>query len=212
MARLGCSAISLASLLALACHEQRTPGTVGVDDAARCSPQEARETLLAEGPERFAEVTPTLFRGGQPDEADLELLAEMGVTTIVNLREEGLGARRAEWTKARALGLDYVEFPFRGIFGTDSRTVAPLLELLAQEDGSVYIHCHRGGDRTSLIVALYRTCIQGWDPDEAWEQEVLGFGHRPALHRREIELSFRDIVQEHSRARARGIIASAPSR
>lgn len=161
-------------------------------------PTEVLEQLADEGPERFAMVSPGLYRGGEPSAQDLELLRALGVTKVIDLRRERLGKRRAERAAARRLGLEYVEYPFYGVFGVDLAFLDRLLaELQPSDGGAVYVHCDDGRDRTSLVIALHRVVDHGWTPDVAWEREVLDFGHRPSVANREIELTFRDYTYEH---------------
>lgn len=161
-------------------------------------PQQALAELSEAGPERFAMVTPELFRGGQPDEHDLELLRALGVTTIIDLRRERLGVRRAESAAARRLGMHFVEYPYYGVFGADVGFIHGVVsEMSSPHGGAVYIHCGDGGERTSLMVALYRVLEQGWNPAEAWEREVVDYGHHRSPVFREIELTYRELVHDH---------------
>lgn len=162
---------------------------------------EALVELSFAGPERFAMVTPSLYRGGQPDEHDLVLLHAVGVTTIIDLRRERLGIRRAESAVARRLGMRFVEYPYYGVFGASVQFIHGILqEMGAPRSGAVYIHCGDGGERTSLMVALHRVLAQGWDPAKAWSREALAFGHHEGPVFREIELTYREIVHEHALA------------
>jgi protein tyrosine/serine phosphatase len=162
-------------------------------------PEAVFAELQADGPEGYARVSPTLYRGGEPSARDLGLLRALGVTKIVDLRRESLGGRRAERAEARRLGIDYVEYPFYGVFGVDLRFLHRiLLELEAPSGGAVYVHCDNGRNRTSLVVALHRVVADGWSPEIAWEREALAFGHRPSIVNREIALTFRDYVHEHT--------------
>ena len=156
------------------------------------------------GPERFAMVSPRLYRGGAPTPDHLALLRALGVTRIVDLRREGIGARRFERSVARRLGMELVEYPFYGVFGADPSFLDGVLRELAIDDGgAVYVHCNDGRDRTGLVVALHRVTAQGWSAEEAWEREVLAYGHRPSVFVREIALTFQDAVLDHQhRARA----------
>lgn len=158
-----------------------------------------------DGPSRFGMVSPRLYRGGQPTAEHLALLRAIGVTRVIDLRREALGVRRAEQAAARHLGLRFIEYPFYGLFGADPRFMERLLEELARDDGgAIYVHCDDGRERTALVVALHRVVTEGWDPDRAWRDEVLAYGHRPSPIFREIELTFRDHAQAH-RARDRSI-------
>lgn len=197
-ATVGLMRFVIASMLAVALGgcasrmEAATPPTAGLASAA------VHQALAEEGPAQFARVTPTLYRGGEPSGRDLELLRALGVTKVVDLRREGLGDRRAERAAARALGLEYVEYPFFGVFGARTDFLDALLsELGATDGGAIYVHCDDGKDRTSLAVALYRVVHEDWSPDDAWQREALEHGHRPTRLNREIELTFRDYSHEH---------------
>ena len=188
----------IASALAVALSGCTTAQQGSVVPSAAMAPSDLHGWLSDRGPDRFARVTPTLYRGGEPSARDLDYLRALGVTKVVDLRREGLGARRAERAMARHLGLEYVEYPFFGLFGARPEFLDALLgELEAGDGGAVYVHCDDGEDRTSLAVALFRVVHQGWSPDTAWHREVLEFGHRPNAFNREIELTFRDHAYEH---------------
>jgi len=98
------------------------------------------------GPARFGVVDEGAYRGGQPTARHLMLLRSLGVQTIVDLR--------------------------RGdIFGADRDFLARAVAAM-HSGGRAYEHCHVGRDRTSLVVALYRVVVDGWDPEEA-----VDYGH-----------------------------------
>src|SRR6266849_11039552 len=55
--------------------------------------------LTLEGVGNFGEVTPTLYRGGQPKPAGFEGLAKMGVNIVVDVRLTGRNKERKEVNK-----------------------------------------------------------------------------------------------------------------
>ncbi len=168
------------------------PSPVGVS-----SPEEVMQALKTSGPDRFAMVNPRLYRGGAPSANDLVLLRALGVTKIVDLRREHLGKRRSEHAEARRLGLEYIEYPFYGVFGTKMGFLDDLVqELDSNGEGAVYVHCSSGKDRTSLAVALYRVVYDGWSAAEAWQREAIAYGHERTLVNRELELTFQDYAYE----------------
>ncbi|MGZ3426943.1 MAG: fused DSP-PTPase phosphatase/NAD kinase-like protein [Polyangia bacterium] len=128
------------------------------------------------GPDRFAQVTPSLYRGGQPTAAQLGLLRELGVRTIVVLADDP-PVVRAETEAATHLGLTVHSHPFSGLSEPDPALLRRVVDELRVAGSPVYVHCRRGRDRTSLVMALYRVWVQGWDPAEAWRREALDFGH-----------------------------------
>jgi protein tyrosine/serine phosphatase len=141
-----------------------------------------------EGPPRFAHVGDQLYRGGQPSRRHLEALWVLGVRTVINLRREERKLWRAEQQAAEALGMKFFRFPFYGVFGAKE---AFLEEILAQmSTGGLYIHCKHGRDRTSLLIALYRVYHEGWDPEVAWQREVLAYGYQPTYFYRKVRSTF----------------------
>jgi protein tyrosine phosphatase (PTP) superfamily phosphohydrolase (DUF442 family) len=129
------------------------------------------------GPARFAQVSPRLYRGGQPTAAQLRLLHELGVRTIVTLVDDP-AIVATETADAAALGIRVYNFPFSGWHEPEPALLHRIVGTLAEADGPVYVHCHLGRDRTSLAVALYRVWVDDWSPDEAWRKEAQDFGHR----------------------------------
>lgn len=123
----------------------------------------------------FAEVSPTLFRGGQPDAEGYRQLAAMGVKTAISFRYFHDGREDAE-----AAGLEFVRLPIHA-----SITSSPPSEEQVQEffdivldpaRQPVFIHCKHGSDRTGTMAALYRMECQGWEaPRAIREMQDLGY-------------------------------------
>jgi protein tyrosine/serine phosphatase len=181
-----------AALSACASYDHAQP-------VAPSTPAVALADLQSEaGPARFGMVNERLYRGGQPSADHLHMLHALGVTKIIDLRRERLDLVNAERATARELGMQFVELPFYGIFGTDPAFLGRVVEEMASPgEGAVYVHCSNGRDRTSLAVALYRVVVERWQPDEAWEREAIGYGYERRRLNREIELAFRENVHEH---------------
>src|SRR6267378_5905365 len=70
-----------------------------------------RTTIYDELP-NFHQVNEKLYRGAQPKKDGIKRLAQLGVKTIVNLREED-GLSRSEAAEARAAGLRYFNIPLK---------------------------------------------------------------------------------------------------
>jgi len=123
----------------------------------------------------FGEVTPTLYRGGQPKQQGLEGLSKMGVNIVVDVRLTGRDKEREEVNK---LGMQFVELPWHCLFPKDD-TFARFLKLLKDNPGKkVFVHCRYGDDRTGMMIAAYRIAVEGWTAEEArQEMEKFGF-HR----------------------------------
>jgi tyrosine-protein phosphatase SIW14 len=121
----------------------------------------------------FAEVSPELFRGGQPGADGLEALKKMGVAIVVDMR----GSRsKHEEAAVRKLGMHYVSIPWHCPFPNDE-AFARFLRLIQENRGrKVFVHCRLGDDRTGLAVAVYRMADEGWSAEEAMsEMKEFGF-------------------------------------
>ena len=123
----------------------------------------------------FARINDRLYRGGQPRKDSIRKLAALGVKTIINLRDDDENAQ-AESTEANAAGLDYFNIPLKRFGRPNDSQIERVLSLIdSKEHGVVFIHCHKGGDRTGMIIALYRISHDGWTDHEAI-QEAKRFG------------------------------------
>src|SRR5690349_16803011 len=128
---------------------------------------------------RFAAVEPGLYRGGQPTARQLGWLRELGVGTVISLRSEDTHAVKAEADVARALGMRFVHVPFSGVSTPEPALLHRVVDAMRDTGaGAVYVHCHVGRDRTSLVVALYRVWVDHWSAEDAWQKESRDFGHR----------------------------------
>jgi len=121
----------------------------------------------------FGEVTPNLYRGGQPTEKGMEALKNMGVDIIVDLRGS---AQENENKNAEKLGMRYVSIPSHCPFPTDKPWAEFLRVIRDNPDRKIFVHCRLGDDRTGMAIASYRMADEGWTPAEALrEMEFFGF-------------------------------------
>jgi protein tyrosine/serine phosphatase len=181
------------------------PAAVGNIECPITGPQLEIFQKLRESPElyRFSYVDAHLLRGGQPSIAQLADLKALGVATIVSLRKENSGITLAERAEAHRLGLKFLHFPFYGIFGASRSFIESILEQMRDPaNGMVYVHCQRGRDRSSLLVALHLVFDHAWDPELAWRQAVLEFGHEPTFFYRRMRTVFERMVAVHKKRMA----------
>ena len=122
---------------------------------------------------RFYQVDEQLYRGSQPDADGFRHLRDLGIKTVINLREERDALQTGEQKIVESLGMRYVHLPVKdGNFFTWFRripedTVKRFLAIVQSEPGPVFIHCRRGTDRTGAMVAFYRMARSGWDAKRA---------------------------------------------
>lgn len=123
----------------------------------------------------FAQVSPGLYRGAEPDERCLEHLASMGIKMVVNLRDEPDDSDRVR-QGVIAAGMRYVSMPMSGFGRPPVSDVERILATLrATENQPVFVHGRHGSDRTGTIVAAFRMAQEGWAAERAL-QEAKQFG------------------------------------
>ncbi|MCU1264234.1 MAG: hypothetical protein JWM21_552 [Acidobacteria bacterium] len=115
----------------------------------------------------FHRVNEKVYRGAQPKKEGPRRLSQLGIKTILNLREANAMAQR-EATEARAAGLQYFNLPL-GRTGrpADEQVERALAILNNPANQPVFVHCKLGADRTGTIIAVYRISHDGWTSEKA---------------------------------------------
>ena len=127
--------------------------------------------LTVNGVPDFGEVTPKLYRGGQPTKEGFRNLRKMGIAIVVDLR----GSRDGERRLVTELGMKYVPLSWRCYHPRDE-AFARFLMLIRENPGKrIFVHCRVGDDRTGMDIAAYRMAEQGWTPEEA-KREMEAYG------------------------------------
>jgi tyrosine-protein phosphatase SIW14 len=122
-------------------------------------------------------VENAIYRGGQPDEEDLERLKAMGVKTILKLNTRDASEERQA---AERLGFKFIYVPTKPTTITAPercRKVNDALEaMLDRGNWPIYVHCARGKDRTGFVVGAYRKLVEHWSWKEI-DRELEHYGH-----------------------------------
>ena len=165
--------------------------------AALASAQEATpDAAPYAGLPNFHRVDARLYRGGQPRAGGFRELARLGVKTVINLRDEDERAR-AEGEAARAEGLRYYNVPLGRQRRPSKAEVERVLRIIdSPGEQPVFVHCHRGADRTGLVVAVYRMTHDGWTAARA-QEEANRYGMR------RWQFGKRDYIHDYYRDRLR---------
>jgi protein tyrosine/serine phosphatase len=120
----------------------------------------------------FGVVDGRIYRGRQPKADQYAQLAALGVTTIVDLRDDAEEyARKA----AEAAGLTYVNIPIDSHGKPADADVVTFLKTIEQvgarsANGKAYVHCAGGRHRTGSMLAVYRMVRNGWSVDRAYKE------------------------------------------
>ncbi len=115
----------------------------------------------------FFKISDGLYRGGEPTPEGIRRLAEIGIRTIVNLRDTQSAVRREEGI-ARTHGLRFVNLRLSNWFAATDDEIHRIVDFLRDpENQPVFVHCKRGADRTGTVIAIYRMLVDGWSDREA---------------------------------------------
>lgn len=102
---------------------------------------------------------------GQPNEAALEVFAEAGYATVIDLRGEGEDRGFDEAAVVEDLGLHYVTLPIENGDAISFENARKLDALLKEYPGPVLVHCG-SGNRVGALLAL-RASLEGADDERA---------------------------------------------
>ncbi len=105
-----------------------------------------------------------LYRGGQPSDAGMKLLADQGIKTFIVLRTDCDVRKIVELTHGK---MRVIHLPFNPYRPSIDILRQFLLTMKQQESRPVFIHCFHGADRTGMMCAVYRIAFQGWSKREA---------------------------------------------
>jgi uncharacterized protein (TIGR01244 family) len=116
----------------------------------------------------FQKVNDHVYRGAQPTDSGFKDLAQLGIRTVVDLRDIGEHSQAAEQKVVTDLGMRYVSIPMHGMSTPNDDQVAAVQALFNDTtSGPVFVHCKRGADRTGMVVAVYRISHDQWDNKKA---------------------------------------------
>lgn len=128
-----------------------------------------------------------LYRGGMPvGQQNYDKLVELGIKTVVNLKIEDSAVEYVAEQNSlnkRDIELHYIPMP-----NISAPTMQQILEFLTivynDEMKPVFVHCHRGADRTGVMSAIFRIS-QGysasWSLVEAEKYNIASSFHDPKI-------------------------------
>jgi protein tyrosine/serine phosphatase len=140
------------------------------------------QKLHINGIPNAGKITEVLYRGAQPREVGFSELKILGVTTIVDLRQEDRETIAWERKHVESLGMRFVHIPVDGWSPPSDEQVAQFLFLLRDNPGEkIFVHCRFGDDRTSVFIAAYRMAMEKWSSEQA-TKEMYFFGFNGFWH------------------------------
>jgi len=158
------------------------PSLVLADADASARPAKWAQPVAAQELKNFYRLDDKLYRSAQPDDEGFAELKQLGIGTILNLRDY-----HSDDDEAQGLGLKLHRVEMDAGAITVDQLVAAL-RIIHAAKGPVLVHCWHGSDRTGAVSAAYRIVMQGWSRDEAVEELIDGgygyhaiYGNIPTL-------------------------------
>jgi protein tyrosine/serine phosphatase len=138
----------------------------------------------------FGQMDDRFYRGAQPKEKDYKALAELGIKTIIDLRDDP-----EEYSKSavESLGMHYINIPMIAKkYPTPEATATFLKTVNDPATGKFYVHCAGGRHRTGAMGAVYRFQFYNWSFDQVYKEMkqydfYTSWGHG----------AFKDFVQDY---------------
>jgi protein tyrosine/serine phosphatase len=174
-------AILVAPFLSICTAQSSAPSASSATQSS-APPVSFGEKLSVAGVPNAGKIDGSLYRGGQPHKNGLPELKKIGITTIVDLREEDRGKLDWERKQAASLGMRVIYIPVGGWSPPSNEQVARFLSIFRDHPGEkVFVHCHFGDDRTGVFVAAYRISRDRWTAEQA-VKEMYFFGFHGTWH------------------------------
>ena len=117
--------------------------------------------------DNFGQIDQRYYRGAQPEPSDYQSLKELGVNTVVDLRNDPTDYEKKN---VEALGMKYVNIPMSGWRTPDMDDINQFLALFNDPETVVFAHCKAGRHRASVAAAAYRYTKYGWDYDQVYKE------------------------------------------
>ena len=116
----------------------------------------------------FGQMDERFFRGAQPKEKDYKDLAQLGIRTIIDLRDD---PEAYEKRMAESLGMTYINIPMIAKkYPTPEATELFLKTVNDPTTGKFYVHCAGGRHRTGVMGAVYRFKFYNWDFEQVYKE------------------------------------------
>ena len=132
----------------------------------------AQQTAKADGPrikiKNFGQMDDRFFRGAQPKQTDYKDLAQLGIHTIIDLRDD---PEVYEKRLAESLGMTYINIPMiEKKYPTPEATELFLKTVSDPATGKFFVHCAGGRHRTGVMGAVYRFKFYNWNFEQVYKE------------------------------------------
>ena len=147
----------------------------------------------------FGQMDTNYYRGGQPKVDQYQSLKDLGVTTVIDLRND---PEKYEKPTVEALGMKYINIPMDDAEYPNEATIATFLkEINDPANGVMYVHCKGGKHRAGVTGAVYRFNKYGWDYDKVFA-EMERFNFNTSWGRKVMKTFVQDYAKKFETAKA----------
>lgn len=116
----------------------------------------------------FGQMDERFFRGAQPLQSDFQALKDLGINTVIDLRNDPTDYEKGA---VEALGMKYINIPMSGWKSPQQEDIDAFLKLVDDPDtGKFFVHCKAGIHRTGVIGAAYRYTKYDWNYDNVYKE------------------------------------------
>ncbi|MFH1725256.1 MAG: tyrosine-protein phosphatase [Elusimicrobiota bacterium] len=127
----------------------------------------------------FARVDESYYRSAQPTVRGLRMIAELGVRTVLNLRDD---SESYEKVVVEGFGMRYIHMPMSAWKRPTGEQIDTFLSLMRDPEAApMLVHCARGADRTGVLSAIRRMEIDGWTAMRAAKEMIAFKTYSPPL-------------------------------
>ncbi len=132
---------------------------------AQTSPQKTFPNIKIKN---FGQMDERFYRGAQPKKEDYKSLSELGINTVIDLRDEPKDYEKA---MVEASGMKYINIQMSDVDYPKEEQIETFLKLVNDPStGVFYVHCAGGRHRTGVAGAVYHFTKYGWDFDTVYRE------------------------------------------
>ncbi len=167
-------------LTASSASAQDTPPASPASQTNPAPPPNPAELITAPGLNDAARVSGNIYRGAQPKADGYAELKKLGIEVVVSFLDGNHDIQK-EKDLVESAGMTFISVPWNAAHDPPRSTVVLFFATLRDNDGKkIFLNDLQGGDRTGLMVALYRIVHDHWTAEQA-ESEMNDFHYHKHL-------------------------------
>jgi tyrosine-protein phosphatase SIW14 len=116
----------------------------------------------------FGQMDDRFYRGAQPKEREFKELAQLGIRTVIDLRDD---PESYEKPMVESLGMTYIHIPMIAKKYPTQEALDLFFKTVNDPNtGKFYVHCAGGRHRTGVMGAVYRFRFYNWDFEQVYKE------------------------------------------